>query len=131
MVDPRQTEAWPSAHTARIARASEAGMHQRILVPVDGSPTLGVGLAKAIQLARLAGAQWRLLHAVDEMPFVMSAEGFRTMAADVLTLMREAGERILHGRSGVERIPPESDAERALPIAPVPVLPVRASKVPG
>ena len=42
-------------------------MYQRILVPVDGSPTSQQGLAEAIQLAKLTGGQLRLLHMVDEL----------------------------------------------------------------
>ena len=42
-------------------------MYQRILVPVDGSPTSNAGLAEAIKLAKLTGARVRVLHAVDEM----------------------------------------------------------------
>lgn len=70
-------------------------MYQRILVPVDGSATSDAGLAEAIKLARLTGAQLRLLHVVDEMPFLMSAEGYGAMSIDVLALLREGGERIL------------------------------------
>lgn len=70
-------------------------MYQRILVPVDGSPTSNLGLAEAIKVAKLTGAQVRLLHVVDEMPFIMSGEGYGAMATDVLRLLREAGEEIL------------------------------------
>ena len=70
-------------------------MYQRILVPVDGSATANRGLAEAIKLARLTGAQLRLLHVVDELPFVMSAEGYGATSADVLALLREDGEKIL------------------------------------
>ena len=70
-------------------------MYQRILVPVDGSPTSNRGLAEAVKVAKLTGAQVRLLHVVDGMPFVMSVEGYGGMATDVLTLLREAGEGIL------------------------------------
>ena len=70
-------------------------MYQRILVPVDGSPTSNAGLAEAIKMAKLTGARLRLLHIVDEMPFVMSGEGYGAMAGDVLALLREAGEKIL------------------------------------
>jgi len=70
-------------------------MYQRILVPVDGSPTSNAGLAEAMKLAKLTGAQLRLLHVVDDMPFLMSPEGYGAMAADVLALLREAGEGML------------------------------------
>ena len=70
-------------------------MYQRILVPVDGSPTSSAGLDEAIMLAKLTGARLRLVHVVDEMPFVMSAEGYGAMSSDVLGLLKEAGEKIL------------------------------------
>ena len=70
-------------------------MYQRILVPVDGSPTSNAGLAEAMKLAKLTGAQLRLLRVVDDMPFLMSPEGYGAMAADVLALLREAGEGML------------------------------------
>lgn len=70
-------------------------MYQRILVPVDGSPTSNAGLAEAIKLAKLTGAQLRLLHVVDELPFALGAEGGSAVAAEVLALGRQAGERIL------------------------------------
>ncbi len=41
-------------------------MYKRILVPVDGSPTASRGLAEAIELAKVVGAQLRLLHVVNE-----------------------------------------------------------------
>ncbi len=70
-------------------------MYQRILVPVDGSPTSNAGLAEAIKLAKLTGARVRVLHVVDEMPYVMSAEGYAAMSGDVFTILKEAGQAVL------------------------------------
>jgi len=70
-------------------------MYQRILVPVDGSPTSTEGLEQAIALARLTGGTIRVMHVIDDMPFLMSAEGYGFMAGDVLGLLRGAGEKIL------------------------------------
>lgn len=39
-------------------------MYQRILVPVDGSPTSNLGLDEAIKLAGLTGARLRLINVV-------------------------------------------------------------------
>ena len=58
-------------------------MYQRILVPVDGSPTSNVGLAEAIKLAKLTGARVRVLHVVDETAFLMSGDSFTPMSGDV------------------------------------------------
>lgn len=78
-------------------------MYERILVPIDGSETSTAGLREAIRLAKLTGAQVRLLHAVDEMPFVMSVEGYSALSADMLALLREAGEEVLrNGRAAVK-----------------------------
>ncbi len=70
-------------------------MYQRILVPVDGSETSNAGLAEAVKLAKLTGAQLRLMHVLDETPFLMSAEGMAAISVDLLGLLREGGERVL------------------------------------
>lgn len=70
-------------------------MYQRILVPVDGSPTSNRGLAEAIALAKLTGARLRLLHVVDELSFALGASAFPVYTGDVIGLLREAGEKIL------------------------------------
>ncbi len=70
-------------------------MYQRILVPVDGSPTSNAGLAEAIELAKLTGARVRVLHVVDEMPFLMSGDGFAALPGDVFTMLKEAGQAVL------------------------------------
>ena len=70
-------------------------MYQRILVPVDGSPTSTGGLDEAIRLASLVGAQLRLVHVLDD---IVIGSGFETAATylhDVLPMRRKAGERIL------------------------------------
>jgi nucleotide-binding universal stress UspA family protein len=70
-------------------------MYQRILVPVDGSATSARGMAEAIALARLTGAQLRLLHVVDEMSFSLAADGFSGMAGEMLSMLREGGVKVL------------------------------------
>ncbi len=77
-------------------------MYTRILVPVDGSSTSDRGLEEAIKLARLTGAQLRLLHVVDLFTYATGMDGF-SMTADLVPVLREAGERILKtGRTRVE-----------------------------
>jgi len=93
-LDRHQRQSLQSDHTA-LHTISEMLMYQRILVPVDGSPTSNAGLTEAMKLAKLTGAQLRLIHVVDDMPFVMSAEGYGAMSGDVLSLLRDAGQGIL------------------------------------
>ena len=70
---------------------------------MDGSPTSNAGLDEAIQLAQLTHAHLRLLHVVDEMPFIMGAD-YTAMSGDVLGLLKEAGQEILRAAaSKVER----------------------------
>jgi nucleotide-binding universal stress UspA family protein len=82
-------------HHPVLSNRGSIAMYQRILVPVDGSETSNAGLAEAVKLAKLTGAQLRLVHVVDETPFLMSAEGMAAISTDVLGLLREGGERIL------------------------------------
>ena len=81
-------------------------MYQRILVPVDGSPTSNAGLAEAIKLAKLTGAR--------------VAEQVQEWGADVIVLGT-------HGRRGVGRMLLGSDAEQIVRTATVPVLLVRGT----
>jgi nucleotide-binding universal stress UspA family protein len=79
-------------------------MYQRILVPVDGSPTSNRGLDEAMRLARLTGAQLRLVHVVDEVALALgSAAPFGGYSGDMFTQLREGGEALLaEGRARVE-----------------------------
>src|SRR5690349_3247221 len=70
-------------------------MYTRILVPVDGSPTSNAGLAEAIKIAKQTGGQIRLVHVVEQSPFLMGAETYGSIAGDVAVLLRTAGEKIL------------------------------------
>ncbi|MDP3135825.1 MAG: universal stress protein [Burkholderiaceae bacterium] len=70
-------------------------MYQRILVPVDGSPTSGRGLQEAIRLALLTGGQLRLIHVVDELSFAMSLDVYGGYSGDWLGILREGGAKVL------------------------------------
>lgn len=70
-------------------------MYQRILVPVDGSPTSEAGLSEAVKLAKLTGASIQLVHVIDDLPFMMGTDGFGAMSADILGIMKEAGQKVL------------------------------------
>jgi nucleotide-binding universal stress UspA family protein len=70
-------------------------MYQRILVPIDGSPTAARGLDEAIALARLTGGELRLVHVVDELAFSSGVGAYPAYSADAMPLLRQAGEEIL------------------------------------
>jgi nucleotide-binding universal stress UspA family protein len=70
-------------------------MYTHILVPVDGSPTSDRGLEEAVKLARLTGARLRLIHVVDQLVYAVGMDGVGAMTADLIPLLREAGEKIL------------------------------------
>jgi len=77
-------------------------MYQRILVPVDGSPTSLKGLDEAVKLARLTNARLRLLYVVDELMFVSSIQEYSSYSSDLAQLLKDAGEDIL--RTSKERV---------------------------
>jgi nucleotide-binding universal stress UspA family protein len=70
-------------------------MYQRILVPVDGSPTSQLGLAEAIELAKLTGGQLRLLHMVDVLSIATGMGTYPMPTVDFFAYMRESGQKIL------------------------------------
>ena len=71
-------------------------MYQRILVPVDGSPTSNEALAAAIGLAKSFGAQLRLVHVVEEMAYLSGYDQFGGYSGDLIRVMRETGAKILN-----------------------------------
>lgn len=77
-------------------------MYNRILIPIDGSPTSNDGLDEGIKLARLTGASIRLIHVIDDVPFLMGAS-FGAVSGDVLGWLKSAGEALLvQGRKRAE-----------------------------
>lgn len=70
-------------------------MYQRILVPIDGSKTSNAGLREAIRLAKLTNGQLRLLHVVDDLPFMLSVDAAPGMAGDLLDLLFREGKNLL------------------------------------
>ena len=73
----------------------EVSIYQRILVPIDGSPTSTRGLDEAIRLAKLTGATLRLVHVLDELDFATGFETGATYTYDVLPMLKKTGESIL------------------------------------
>lgn len=71
-------------------------MYQKILVPVDGSPTSNEGLAEAIKLGRLTGARLRLLHAVDMLSITLTPEASMSTSPALIDLLKEGGQDVLN-----------------------------------
>jgi len=69
-------------------------MYERILVPVDGSPTSRRGLAEALAVAARFGSRLRLLHVVDEVALAATA-GAASNIGELLSVLAEGGEKIL------------------------------------
>ena len=67
-------------------------MYQRILVPVDGSPTSLQGLEEAVRLAKMTGGVLRLVHVVNELNF---STGFEIYTADIIGMLKEGGAQVL------------------------------------
>ena len=70
-------------------------MYQRILVPVDGSPTSIGGLEEAIRIAKLTHGRLRLLHVVDELSFALAMGSESAYGDDALKSMRLEAKRVL------------------------------------
>lgn len=70
-------------------------MYDRILVPVDGSPTSDRGLAEAMTLAAKFGSSLRLVYVVDSGPLSAAAGALSSNINELLSLVAEGGEKIL------------------------------------
>ncbi|RBL81719.1 hypothetical protein DDE05_42550 [Streptomyces cavourensis] len=70
-------------------------MHQRILVPVDGSPTAAQGLKEAARLALLTHASLRLIHVIDELSFALALQPYGYVSSELLDVLRKNGTDIL------------------------------------
>ncbi len=78
-------------------------MYQRLLVPVDGSPTSDRGLNEAIKLGKVTGARLRLIHAVDDFVYGNGLDSYADVDGQVFKQLREHGHEILkRGREAVE-----------------------------
>ena len=104
-------------------------MYARILVLIDGSPTSESGLSEAIRIARATGARLRLMHLVDEWPYIPEAATsgvlYRLVEDEVKSWPADLVVLGSHGRRGISRVLIGSDAERILRHATTPVLVVR------
>ncbi|HEX6362268.1 MAG TPA: universal stress protein [Albitalea sp.] len=70
-------------------------MYDKILVPIDGSPTSMRGLDEAIKLGKLTGAQLRLLHVVDMLSVSLTPDASMMASPTLFELLREGGQTIL------------------------------------
>jgi nucleotide-binding universal stress UspA family protein len=70
-------------------------MYERILVPIDGSPTSELGLKEAMRLAMLTHGRLRLIHVIDEMSFALAADSYGNYAGELLDLPQKNGADLL------------------------------------
>ncbi|MFO1298912.1 MAG: universal stress protein [Burkholderiaceae bacterium] len=86
-------------------------MYDRILVPIDGSPTSARALAEAAGLARLCAATLRLLHVMDPLMHVTGYERPEVFVREIEPALRKAAQDLLaKARDGVadERVKVET-----------------------
>jgi nucleotide-binding universal stress UspA family protein len=72
-------------------------MYRRILVAVDGSETSNKAISAALEMASYSGGRSvvRLIHVLDEMAYFMGLDPYAGQSYSVISVMREAGEKIL------------------------------------
>jgi nucleotide-binding universal stress UspA family protein len=78
-------------------------MYKRILVPIDGSATSNKALVAALQLAKDSGGRVRLIHVVEELAYLSGYEQFGGYSGELITVMREAGTKILNDGMGMAK----------------------------
>jgi nucleotide-binding universal stress UspA family protein len=87
-------------------------MYQRILIPTDGSATSAKALAAAIELSKYFGARLMLIHAIDDLAYRADYQDFGGYQADLPTLMRESGAKVLaEGVASAKAAGVEADCE--------------------
>jgi nucleotide-binding universal stress UspA family protein len=77
--------------------------YQRILVPVDGSPTSNAGLREAIRLAKGQGASLQLVHVADQHYLTMVGIEGASAIDELMASVTQAGKRILRNAERVVR----------------------------
>ncbi|MGH8326085.1 MAG: universal stress protein [Steroidobacteraceae bacterium] len=70
-------------------------MYEKILVPIDGSVMATQGLREAIELAKQLHSRIRLIHVVNESPWVVPGFPAAPPVDDLVLALRGAGESIL------------------------------------
>src|SRR5467141_3243874 len=89
-------EPWPGLS---FSLESDAMAYKRILVPVDGSPTSGLGLREAITFAKAQKARLQLVHVVDVHNSLMAGAN----VTDLVQALTQRGRRILAKAAEVAR----------------------------
>src|SRR6266513_2347278 len=74
---------------------SDAMAYKRILVPVDGSPTSGLGLREAIAFAKAQKARLQLVHVVDVHNALTAGAESGAYLADLVSALKQRGRQIL------------------------------------
>lgn len=69
-------------------------MYQRILVPVDGSDVSNKALMAAVQFAKDARGQLRLVHIIEELAYLTGYDQYGG-SSDLTRAMRESGTKVL------------------------------------
>jgi nucleotide-binding universal stress UspA family protein len=69
--------------------------YKRILVPVDGSPTSGLGLREAIDFAKAQKARLQLVHVIDVHNSLMAGAQGGGYMEDLVQALQQRGRRIL------------------------------------
>ena len=88
-------------------------MYDRILVPIDGSPTSERALAEAAGLARLCSATLRLLHVMDPLMHITGYERPEVFVREIEPALRKAAQDLLakaRDRVAGERVKVETNA---------------------
>jgi nucleotide-binding universal stress UspA family protein len=78
-------------------------MYKRILIPVDGSQTSSKALTAALQLARDASGQVRLVHMVDDLAYIGGYEAYGAYSAQLMEIAQKVGNQILDGALAVAK----------------------------
>lgn len=87
-------------------------MYDRILVPIDGSPTSERALAEAAGLARLCSATLRLLHVMDPLTHITGYERPEVFVREIEPALRQAAQDLLakaRDRVADERVKVETE----------------------
>lgn len=70
-------------------------LYQRILVPVDGSETSGLGQTEAIRIAKLTGGTLRFFHVIDDLSFALALDAYAGHPGEWLDSLRRDGKTLL------------------------------------